>query len=163
VFVPVCAVSQWVCELWDLVRKLNLHVSLISPCAKVAAFFLLSSESSLPPPHLFLSPVVQCGSTFVDVVSMRPAVWNKLTLYSQRSPHLVYPPWKNVITFVFENTTDLCVYLLWKLSLWKWSGAKQLTLGEHCREERDHTEIQGTKQIVLTSAEVLWRKLGTKR
>lgn len=58
---------------------------------------------------------------------------------------LLYPPWKNVITFVFENATDLRVCLLWKLSLWKWSWARQLTLGEHGSEKRDHTEARRNK------------------
>jgi hypothetical protein len=77
---------------------------------------------------------VQFGHTFSRMQSLRdPAMWTELTLFPA-FPVLFCPPRGNMITFVFENTPALCVYLLWKLSLWTGSGAGRLTLRERSQD-----------------------------
>ena len=68
---------------------------------------LLSSEPSLTDPATL--PYTAIWQHIMAVIFMRPGIRNKLTLHVSILPSLIYLPWKNVITFVFETTTDMCV------------------------------------------------------
>ena len=68
---------------------------------------LLSSEPSLT--YSASLPSAAIWQHIMAVIFMRPGILNKLTLHLSILPSLIYLPRKNVITFVFETTTGVCV------------------------------------------------------
>ena len=120
----------------DLVRKPALQARLLQLHTSLKAFLaLLSSEPSLTNPASLPSAAIwQC---IMAVFFMRPAIWNKPTLHLSILSSLIYLPRKNVITSVFENTTDVCVsvFALKIKSSKNASGPSKSHLGKHCNEE----------------------------
>lgn len=130
----------------ELVRKPTLQSCLIQfpHFAKMVLLALLSPESFPSPASL---PLWYCSiwQCITGIIFMRPAIQNKLTLYLCILPFLVYPPWKNVITFVFKNTTDMCIFALKIESLKNDSEPSNSHLG-NTAVKRDLMEATGSSK-----------------
>lgn len=130
----------------ELVRKSTLQSCLIQfpHFAKMVLLALLSPESFPSPASL---PLWYCSiwQCITGIIFMRPAIQNKLTLYLCILPFLVYPPWKNVITFVFKNTTDMCIFALKIESLKNDSEPSNSHLG-NTAVKRDLMEATGSSK-----------------